>query len=300
MRKQAVLEPGQEDQREFEALRRVQRHQLHAVVPLLGLALAGLQRRMREERATAAMLRRPLGLETARGADQFVQVLEPRLGLLAFVLLVVVDEPAAPGSRGPPARAARARGIARRALDELQEACIASRARGRSSVDAADRCAACHSEIALPARGRGSRPANVAPMPRVGTLTTRSKDCIVVAVRDQPQVGKRILDFGALEEPQAAVDAVGEAVPQQELFEHPRLGVGAVKDRHFAARRRPARDPVLDPVRPRTPPRRVRCSRGRAGSVRRRSPRSRASLPRRPVLCPMIAFAALRMVPVER
>jgi hypothetical protein len=44
-------------------------------------------------------------------------------------------------------------------------------------------------------------------MPRVGRFTTRSNEAVVVAVRDQAQVRERILDLGALEEPQAAVDA---------------------------------------------------------------------------------------------
>jgi hypothetical protein len=36
---------------------------------------------------------------------------------------------------------------------------------------------------------------------------------IVGAIRDQAQVGERVLDLGALEEAQAAVDAVGQAAP---------------------------------------------------------------------------------------
>ena len=49
VREQAVLQAAQEHHRELEALRGVQRHHLHAVLPLLGLAFAGLEHRVRQE-----------------------------------------------------------------------------------------------------------------------------------------------------------------------------------------------------------------------------------------------------------
>ena len=42
---------------------------------------------------------------------------------------------------------------------------------------------------------------------------------IVAAVGDQAQVGERVLDLGALEEAQAAVDAVRHARGEERLFE---------------------------------------------------------------------------------
>ena len=63
---------------------------------------------------------------------------------------------------------------------------------------------------------------------------------IVAAVRDQAQVRQRILDFGALEEPQAAVDLVGNTCREERLFKHPRLRVRAVQDRDLAPRARRA------------------------------------------------------------
>mgnify|MGYP001650473091 CR=1 FL=1 len=53
---------------------------------------------------------------------------------------------------------------------------------------------------------------------------------IVIAVAGETQVGERVFDFGALEEAQAAIDAVGQAVLQEHFFEDARLGVGAVED----------------------------------------------------------------------
>ncbi|EMH76398.1 hypothetical protein EHI8A_126200 [Entamoeba histolytica HM-1:IMSS-B] len=52
---------------------------------------------------------------------------------------------------------------------------------------------------------------------------------------DQPQVGHGVLDLGALEESQTAIDAIGDLLAQQRLFQHPGLGVGAVEDGHLAA-----------------------------------------------------------------
>ena len=49
VRKQAVLHAAEEHQRELEPLRRMQRHELHAVLVGLGLAVAGLEHGEREE-----------------------------------------------------------------------------------------------------------------------------------------------------------------------------------------------------------------------------------------------------------
>src|SRR5690606_14751870 len=43
---------------------------------------------------------------------------------------------------------------------------------------------------------------------------------VVVAVLDEAQVGEGVLDLGALEEPQTAVDAVGDAGREQALLEY--------------------------------------------------------------------------------
>ena len=49
VREEAVLHAAEEQQRELEAFRRVQRHQLHAVLVRLGLAVAGLEHGERQE-----------------------------------------------------------------------------------------------------------------------------------------------------------------------------------------------------------------------------------------------------------
>ena len=70
---------------------------------------------------------------------------------------------------------------------------------------------------------------------------------IVVAVGNQAQVRERVLDLGALEEAQAAVDPVRHARGQERLFQHPRLRVGAVQDRELAPQAA-LRDTLADAV----------------------------------------------------
>jgi hypothetical protein len=72
----------------------VQRHQLHAVLVRIGLTLAGV-----EGGAVDKLLQRRqvalLGHEAARGTDQFLEVLHPRLALLALLAAVKLDQPRA-------------------------------------------------------------------------------------------------------------------------------------------------------------------------------------------------------------
>ncbi len=75
---------------------------------------------------------------------------------------------------------------------------------------------------------------------------------VVVAVGDEPQVGERVLDLRALEEPHAPVHPVWHARRQKRLLEHARLCVGAVQDGDLAplpALRHPLTDAVRDELR---------------------------------------------------
>ena len=120
-----------------------------------------------------------------------------------------------------------------------------------------------------------------------------------MAIGDQAQVGERVLDFRALEEAQAAIDAVRHARRSERLFQHARLGVGAVQDRDLAARAAavgPLADALHDEVRLVALVDRRRTG----GSFRRAAPCVQRFLPSRPELCAMSAFAASRIAPVER
>ena len=91
VRKQPLLQPGDEDGMKLEALRRMDGHQLQCRPPLGSLGLARLERGMREERgqrAAGSELRvagdLPLGFahEALRRVDQLLQVLDPILAIL--------------------------------------------------------------------------------------------------------------------------------------------------------------------------------------------------------------------------
>ena len=121
----------------------------------------------------------------------------------------------------------------------------------------------------------------------------------VLRVGEQRQVGDRVLDLGALVELRAADDLVADLAPHERVLEHPRLRVHPVEDRDLRARE-PLVDEPLD----------LAGDVARLGVLvveladddlvalaQRRSTASSASAPR---LCAMTAFAASRIVCVER
>ena len=123
MRKQPVFHAAHEDDRKLEPFRGVQRHHLHAVLPRLGLTLAGLQHRMREERLERWQLARlALGLEAARGGHELVEVLDACLAALGLLSPVMIDEPAALQDVIHLLVQAEVLDLAGESLDEIQEA----------------------------------------------------------------------------------------------------------------------------------------------------------------------------------
>ncbi len=85
MREQAFFHAHQEHVREFQAFGAVQGHQLNAVFMLVGLSVAGFQRRVAKECRQGRQLFVFFGVfEVARGADQFLKVFYPGLAFLAF------------------------------------------------------------------------------------------------------------------------------------------------------------------------------------------------------------------------
>ena len=58
---------------------------------------------------------------------------------------------------------------------------------------------------------------------------------VIIAVGDQPEVSEGVLDLGALEEAQPAVDPIRYSCVDKPLFEHARLRVGAIQDRRVGA-----------------------------------------------------------------
>ena len=240
MREQPVFQPGDEHLVELQALGRMHGHQLHRVLPVLGLVVAGLERRMGQEGGQAVFV----FLGEVRGrVDQFVEVFEP---LPAFAVGLVV------GAQS---------GMLEHVIDGFrQRQFLDGLAHGIDQlVEGAQRTAG----LALQHR-HGARQRNAC---RVGHVTgcrrsaqlfdgTRAdaarrkvdhprKRGVVVGIGEQAQVGDRMLDLGAFEKPQTAVDLVGNAVGEQHLLDHARLRVGPVQHRDLAAPRTPG-DQVLD------------------------------------------------------
>ena len=91
MRKETVFHAAEEQQRELEAFRRVQRHELHAVLVRLGLAVAGLEHGERQELCQRRQLAILGAHDLARRIHELFQVLDACLAADIGPLAVVRD-----------------------------------------------------------------------------------------------------------------------------------------------------------------------------------------------------------------
>ena len=241
--KQALFQPDQEHHRKLQALGGVQRHQLHAVFPVLGLALARLQRRMHQKAGEVVHAFGFLGEEgilaggeLAGGVDQFLEVLDAGLAPFALLAREVLDQAAVADDPLDLFVQRQAVGLFGQGLDQAGEA--AQRPGGAGREPAAQqqlghgRPQRGAGRARLLANGRQRALADAAG----GLVDDALEGGIVVAVGDQAQVGERVPDLGALEEAQAAVHPVGNAVPHELFLEQPRLGIGAVEDGDVVSR----------------------------------------------------------------
>ena len=94
MREQPLFQSGEKNQRKLQALGGVQAHELHAVLPGLGLGFAGFERGMGQERRQRFQAIGQVRLVGAHGVGQFFQVLDPHFGLFAFVVAMKVEQAA--------------------------------------------------------------------------------------------------------------------------------------------------------------------------------------------------------------
>ena len=257
MREQAFLEAGDEHRRKLQALGRVHGHHLQRVLAFTGLVLAGLQRRVRQERSERVHHGRIrglagrevdngfVGIERGRRVDEFGQVLDP---VGAFALRLVVRHKPALGDhvvhRLGQRQAAR---LGLHLFDDRAErrqriACLAGGEAGDGGVER---------QVRGPGRilQRFHCPRADATRREVGDP---QEGVVVLGVLHEAQVRQRVLDLGPLEEPQAAIDAIRNARREQGMFQHPRLRVRAVQDRHVLVARaiaREALDFLDDPAR---------------------------------------------------
>src|SRR5690606_38542499 len=165
----------------------------------------------------------------ARRAHELLEVLDPRLALLALLLAERLHEAARVDHVVHLLRERQVRDVGRYALDEVEEP-DHRRARAPAGVLVArHRAGGAPQRAALPARVSPNRLHGARADAARRAVHDALERGIVVAAGDQPEVGERILDLRPLEEPQAAVDAVREAGGEQVLLEHPGLRVGAVQ-----------------------------------------------------------------------
>ncbi len=227
----ALLHTDQQHQGIFQALGAVQGHQLHRIGVFVRLILAGLQRRVGEEGGEIAhVFQLVRALVLAAGGDQFVQVLYPRLGFLAFFRQIHGLE------------AGVLNGDIRLLVQGQQGDLLLQRV---DQLDkAAHRVAGAAGQHLVVQQGLGRLPQVEPLIPgivaqylegAIADATGRGVDHpleagVVAAVVDKAQVGHGVLDLLALEEAQAAVDAIGHGVLHQRLLQHPGLGVGAIED----------------------------------------------------------------------
>src|SRR3569623_14516 len=252
MREQALFDAADAHQRKLEPFGGVQRHQLHAVFPLAGLALARLQRGVGQKRGERIEFAVFLDLELARRRHQLFEIFDARLAGLALFLAVMIEQAAvldhvigllAQFQRG---------GLAAAPFDELDERLArrhgACRQRRRSEFGDAG-LEQRNLPRPRPVAHRGHGAVADAAGRRVHYAFERG---VVVAVGNEAQVTERVLDFGALGGAQAPEEAIGHADRQQRFFEHPRLRVRTIKYRRLTAALagfRPALDALDDEAR---------------------------------------------------
>ena len=251
MGKQALLQPGDEDRVELQPLGGVHRHHLDRVLAGLGLVVAGLQRgvgqeggQRRDDLAGVGIRQQAGGLvdrqrhhlaaealdrhEGFGGVDQLLQVLHP---VLAFALGAVEVDQAAGVEHMLDDLAQRASaGVLAQAGDQPHEV---RHLRARRAAQRPDRLVqaapgGARDVLQLLDRARADAACRKVHHPQEAG--------VVVRVLDQAQIGQRMLDLGALEEAQPAVDAVGHAGIEQRRLQHARLRVAAVEDGDLGAR----------------------------------------------------------------
>ena len=94
MGEQALFEPAHEDQRELQALGRMQRHELNRFLVGAGLRFAGLQYRVGQELVQRRQFRVVVAYQPLGGVDQFLQVFHARFGRFVAGAPVVREQAA--------------------------------------------------------------------------------------------------------------------------------------------------------------------------------------------------------------
>ena len=196
-------------------------------------------------RDVALALELAVGVELAGDADQLLEVLDPPLGLDRPLRLERVEVAALGEDRleqlGDGAGAVGGLGALAQAAHRLGEPAHRLQRRGAQAGHPLGL-----GEHVPDVLAGGVR---VREQPRLGRLADPAARRVddprerhrVGRVRDQAQVGDRVLDLGALVELRAPDHLVGDLEPHQRVLEHAALGVDPVEDRDLVARRSPRR-----------------------------------------------------------
>ncbi len=222
MREQAFLQPGDEHRVEFQPLGGVHCHQLQRVVAGAGLMLAGFERGVSEEgiqRVLFGLFRKQRG-----GVDQFVEVLQ---AVGAFLVgAVIVGEARCFDDMVDGLGQRQIGGGLLDLLDQPGETGDLAAARTGGLPQAGARTRGCFGQLLQRARADAAG----------GEVDHAQERAVVFRMGQQAQIGDRVLDFLAFEKAQSAVHAIRHARRKQRMFQHPRLRVGAVQERHVGER----------------------------------------------------------------
>ena len=212
---------------EFEALGRVQRKKRDrgASVEIVGVAY---------ERGAIQEIGKRLAALGAFGhsVHQFIQVIDAGKILGGIALAQHVQVTGGFENKGDELRGWEGRHFFAQLLDQLSETAKRSQGARRSRINEFTECAP-NRAVALASQGLERIDRDFADP--TGRRVQNAQQCdIVVSKHCQPHVGENVFDFGALIEAEAAEQAVTGAPGTKDIFERPRLRVGAI---HHSAMR---------------------------------------------------------------
>ena len=223
MREQALFHTHQKHQRELKPLDRVHGHQLHAILPGVTLGLARLKRRVREEGVQHGHVFLDLRVvgEALASADQFLQVFDARLPFFAGVFLEMGVEAAHLDAGFDLLAERQFAQFGRHATDQIDISLQGAAGTRRQLLRAQQFQARIPQRGRPNARMRSNFIDGLLPDAARRVIDGALKSIVRARARNHAQVGERILDLGAFEEAQAAVNPVRHATSHQRFLELP-------------------------------------------------------------------------------
>ena len=247
--KQPLLHAHKKYQRKLEPFGAVQGHEVHALLPLLGLHFAGLECCVGKKGHQRILIRLSLfGLfldEVAGGRHQLMKVLDAGLRPIDLVALVVGEQSAALDNDAGALLQRQPGSLIGNIVDQGYESrhgsgrsrrqhLLVNQSRGRSPQG-----------FPLGACGSAQRIQGARTDAAGGHIDDALEGAVIIAIGEQTQVSERVPDLGTLVKAQASVHAIGHRRREKRLLQSPRLGADAIQNRH-AVTGLAAVDPLLD------------------------------------------------------